>query len=248
MSNKLSYNVVIVGCARNIRKHLLNTRQKLEMISSLFNSATIIIYENDSTDNTLNLLRIWEKEHFIQLITEKNIRGRRTEILAHGRNLLYKKAMTLNFDLLIVVDLDDIINGLTKEGILSCFKTDINWAAIGGNSINNYYDLWALRTYDDWMPFDCWYSYHIEKKDINYSVNNRFKNIPTSTPPIKVESCFNGICIYKRKYLDNCSYGNGKYPELNNKKIIEKCEHVEFNNCILKNGGEIYINPKMIVS
>ena len=109
----IPYDVIIVGCARNIESHLSNTKDKLKMIKSLFKSSKIIIYENDSTDKTLDILSEWNKDDFIQLITEKDVKGIRTERLAYARNLLYNEAMKHNFDLLIVIDLDNVINELT---------------------------------------------------------------------------------------------------------------------------------------
>ncbi len=247
-NNILPYDVVVVGCARNIAQYLPKTKTKLNMFNKLFKKTNIIIYENDSTDQTLEILKEWEKENFIELITEKNVPGKRTERLAHGRNILYKKAMTMKFDLFIVIDLDNIIDKLDEEGILSCFNMKEDWGAVGGNFINYYYDIWALRTFDDWMPFDFEYCKHIEKKGIDYCQNSRIRTIPPNHPPIKVKSCFGGLVIYKRQFLDNCSYGTGKYPNLNNGQVIEDCEHIVFNECVSKNGANFYINPKMIVS
>jgi hypothetical protein len=236
----LNYDIIIVGCARNIEQYLDNTLKKINMIKSLFKSTKVFIYENDSTDKTLKILQDWENKNIIKLITEKNVPGLRTERLAHGRNILYNEAMKYKFDLLIVIDIDIIIRDLNKEAILSCFDIKEDWAMLGGNQTNKYYDLWALRTYDDWMPFDCWECVKIHKKSKDYCVNSRYRQIKKDSKPIKVKSCFGGIVIYKRKYLDNCSYGNG----LLNKNEI--CEHVIFNEGILKNGGSIFINPKLI--
>jgi hypothetical protein len=240
----LDYDIIIVGCARNIEQYLNNTLAKINMLKELFKSTKVIIFENDSTDNTLNILKDWENKNIIKLITEKNVPGLRTERLAHARNTLYNEAMKHNFDLLIVMDLDNVIELLSEEGILSCFDIKEDWAMLGGNQLGNYYDVWALRTYDDWMPFDWVECYYIEKKSRYYCFLSRLINIPVNSNPIKVKSCFGGIGIYKKKYLDNCTYGNGLQGPKNNK--YEICEHVTFNECIIKNGGSIYINPKLI--
>ncbi len=243
-NNVLPYNVVIVGCARDIESYLSNTKQKLQMLKSLFKNTQIIIYENDSKDKTLDILKEWNDEKFIRLITEKNVRGSRTERLAYARNILYNEALKQNFDFLLVIDLDNVITDLSKEAILSCFNLKEDWAMVGANQKNNYYDIWALRTYDDWMNFDFLHCMNYEKKSSKYCLDGRSKHIPADDKPIQVKSCFGGTGIYKRKYLNDCSYGSGLQTIRGD--TLEICEHVDFNNCIIKNGGKIYINPKFI--
>jgi hypothetical protein len=243
---QLPYDVVIVGCARDIEAHLPNTKQKLEMVKSLFRSSKIIIYENDSKDKTLELLSTWNNENFIKLITEKDVKGIRTERLAYARNLLYKEAMKHNFDLLIVIDLDNVINDLTPESILSCFNKELidDWAMLGANQTGNYYDMFALKTYDNWMDIDLMKCRHIDNLPEHFCLTDRYKNIPKDDKPIQVKSCFGGTAIYKKKYLNNCDYGKGF--QMNGNEKIEFCEHVDFNEGVIKNGGKIYINPKFI--
>ena len=242
----LQYDVVIVGTAKDIEKYLPETKKKLKMIKSLFKSSKVIIYENDSNDKTLDILKEWEKEGFIQLITEKNVSGKRTQRLAHGRNILLKEAMKNNFDIYIVTDLDDIIKNLDSEGILSTFKMKEDWAMVGGNQKDRtYYDIWALRTFDEWLDFDFEYCRNVEKKDENYCFHSRLRNILPDAEPIQVKSCFGGIGIYKKSFLENCNYGNGLRD---NTIDVEECEHVKLNEGIIRNGGKIYINPKMITS
>ena len=66
----LPYDVVVVGCARDIMKYLPTTKINLQMLKNLFKSCKIIVYENDSKDNTLDILKQWANEDFIQLITQ----------------------------------------------------------------------------------------------------------------------------------------------------------------------------------
>jgi len=242
--NQLS-SAVIVGAARDIEKFIPDSFEKMEMIASLFKQSKIIIYENDSKDNTLEQLIQWQNNNNnVEIITEKNVPGNRTQRLAHARNTLLEKALTYNYDYLIVIDTDNANLYLTKEAILSSFNNDDkfpNWACIGANQLDHYYDMWALRTYDDWMPFD-----HIiciaNTQDDNYCRASRIRKIDQNADPIKVKSCFGGLVIYKTKYIQNSRY-EGMTP--NNE---ETCEHVSFNLSILDNNKDvaIYINPKMI--
>lgn len=248
--SKLS-SVTIVGTAKNIEKYLPNTLKKLEMIARLFNEHQIIIYENDSKDNTLNFLQEWKNnsgdEYKIKIISERNIVGKRTHVLSYARNVLLKEALKNNHEYLIVIDLDDVISDLDEKGILSSFdyNNKIDWAGIGGNQ-NIYYDIWALRTKDDWLKFD-WMDCYNETNDYDNCCISRHKEIDPNEDIIEVDSCFGGVMIYKTKYLqDSFYYGGGGDDEDEDKEF---CEHVNFNNVIrIKNNGRIFINPRMITT
>lgn len=236
--DKVENSAVIVGTARDIEKFLKNTIKKLEMISEIFQKYQIIIYENDSKDNTLNILNNWKNNNKnIEIISEKNVSGLRTQRLAYGRNILLKKALKLNYDYLIVIDLDDVNQNLTKDSILSSLNNKNEWAVMCANQ-KKYYDLYALRTYDDWLPFDCWDCMKI-KSDREFCINSRNKNLPKDRL-INVKSCFGGLAIYKMKYINKCVYYGGEGD-------TEVCEHVSFNECINNYyNGKIYINTNMI--
>lgn len=231
---------VIIGTARDIEKYLPKTFEKIQMIRDCFIKSHVIIYENDSKDKTLELLKNWAKETpNVEIITEKNVPGLRTHRLAHGRTIVMNKAIELNPEYVIVMDLDDVNEDLTKDGFMSSFNyPDLDWAVMTANQSKKYYDPVALRTYDDWMPFDPW-KCKKETGDDYECETKRFKHIPVETPPILVKSAFAGLGIYKRKYLDGCVYDGGKDSQ-------EICEHVSFNEAITNKGGKIYINPKMI--
>ena len=245
-NHELLSSATIVGTAKNIEKYLPSTIKKLEMIANLFFQHQIIIYENDSTDKTLSILKAWkssrEDKYDIKIISETNIKGRRTHVLSYARNLLLKEALKYEYEYLIVVDLDDVITDLDENGILSSFELNdkVDWAGIGGNQ-NIYYDIWALRTKDDWLKFD-WMECFTKSKDYNHCCISRHREIHPDNEMIEVDSCFGGIMIYKTKYIQDSRYYGGE----RNKEV---CEHVNFNNGIrMKNNGRLFINPKMITS
>ena len=219
----------------------------MEKIGNIFKSYTIIVYENDSIDKTSDILIKWsDKNSNVHIITEKNVKGNRTVRLAHGRNSVLDKISKLNLnpDIYVVVDMDDKMISNYKN-IYYCFDNSINddWVVIGGNSggaFNFYYDYWALRTYDNWIPYD-----HML---FNYSNYNKY--ILKNTQPIKVKSCFNGIGIYKYPYIKDSRYRGSYTTEFNGKyRGRDICEHVPFHLDILEKNKDksIYINPKLII-
>jgi glycosyltransferase involved in cell wall biosynthesis len=72
-----NYKVVIVGCTKNNQKYIRSNLLKLVQIGSQFKDYNIIIYENDSMDNTLQQLQEFKSEN-------KNFEFRKT-------NNLFKK-------------------------------------------------------------------------------------------------------------------------------------------------------------
>ena len=236
---KLS-SVVIIGTARNIDKYLAVTINKIKTIMGLFSESYVIIYENDSTDRTLEILHKFQASTpNVRIISEKNVPGLRTQRLSYGRNLLMNEALKMKTEYIVIMDLDDVNSKLTATSFLTSFEyKDLDWAVMTANQNDKYYDLWALLTYDNWMPFDCW---ECTKHDtVDNCVNSRFKKIGTDNELILVKSAFGGLGIYKTKYLKpTYKYDGGSGTQ-------ELCEHVTFNKAITKDGGKIYINPKMI--
>jgi hypothetical protein len=242
-------SATIVGTARDIQKYLYYTIKKIEMISSLFGNINIIVYENDSIDDTLDILNKWKNnsKYNIKIISEKNLPGKRTQRLSYARNILLNEALKLNNEYFIVMDLDDVNSLLTKKRFVSSFLYNNDWSCLCANQKYNYYDLWALRTKDDWLNYDCWDCIKNKKesgkeydKEYEKCVGSKFKNLKPQKDLLEVNSCFGGLAIYKTKYIKNCKYYGGEGDK-------EVCEHVNFNKEIIeKNKGKIFINTNMI--
>ena len=210
-------------------KKKINEMYKLKKLKLL----KIIIYENDSYDDTLKKLKLWKNNDLV-IITEKNIhKGGRIENISYGRNKLLKyiKNKKYNPDYLIMIDTDDVIQYFSPKLLDNIPLIKEDWAMLGGNSYI-YYDLFAFRLgkkYNDELDY------------LKVGKNNKFKNyyfkIPLSSKLIQVESCFNGIGIYKYNIIKDLKYkGNDRL-----------CEHVFLHKSILKNNGKIFIYPKLIM-
>jgi len=234
ISKTINKNVAIVGSAKNIQNFVDKSIKKLVKIGSFFKDYRIVIHENDSRDNTVNRLQQQaRKNKKITIITEKGVKGNRTQMLAHSRNALLKKVDDLDFapDYYIVMDLDDK-SILSPYTILTCFDDKFinqDWVMCGGNNSGVYYDVWALRC-NGWLTQD--YTKMSNKSGV-------WRNIPQHSKPVQVTSCFNGIGIYKYDLIRGCKY-NGDVT----------CEHVSFHDSIMKKnkGYNMYINPKMLVA
>ena len=242
INNIFNLNVIITGVCRNISQFIFNSFHKFVYLTLYFKNTKIIIYENDSTDDTLEQLNKF-KNIFnnieIIILSEKNITGTLTQRISHARNSILNYISTKNLkpDYIINIDMDDILLEFKCDSILQPFKDNLNWSMVGGNS-EIYYDMWALRTLNN--PYkDFWDGKKLDNKyiiPINTILESYFK-IDKESSPIKVHSCFNGIGIYKYNHIIECFY-NGD----------NTCEHIHFHqNMIDKHNANLYIYPKLIV-
>ena len=144
---------------------------------------------------------------------------------------------------LLVIDLDDILNiqNNFQEQLNSCFLRN-DWDCIASNRLGEYYDIWALRSYELGIDFDCWEmanKYGITKltsrgfqkiRDRKNYVDKFMVNIPQNSKWIICQSAFGGMALYKTSAIKSKKYNGDK-----------TCEHVELNKDL-----RIYINPKFI--
>jgi glycosyltransferase involved in cell wall biosynthesis len=209
-------------------------------MAPLFETFKMLIYENDSTDNTVEILEQFKQTHpFFDYISE-NLQTRvKTLALAHGRNTLLKYIQ--GFEYMIMVDLDDVIATFKPSQIKYLFE-HTEWDALFANCLGKYYDIWALRIErDKWtqlcpfqvIDYDCWEA--VQKYRTRQVVSQHQISIPVSTPLIPVNSAFGGFGIYKVDKI------NGRYNGFDGRI---RCEHVEFH----KGMKRLFICPKFLVN
>jgi len=268
-----NYKVVIAGCTKNSGNYIYQHLLKIVKIGQLFNEYQIIIYENDSTDNTVeelekiklqnsnNFTYIQEFQVLENYIKYKNIHIR-SQIISHGRNRLLKEINQKynDYDFMIMVDLDNVLEYFKPETIGNIFKYNISKCdVLTANCINRYYDIWALRISNQvwkseihgkiWhkpINHDCWYE-TVDNINPSQCVKNYQKIIPINTPLIETESSFGGLGIYKISILKNCKYDSFFYDD-NGNVLRGQCEHVSFSKNIKNNGGRIFICPSLLVN
>jgi len=262
-----SYNVIIYGTIRDIEDHFIKSFKNIDLLCNFFNNAYIIIFENDSKDETRNLLTKWGSSSngnvVKHVILENNLNAQyplRAHRLAYCRNrilnYIFENKLNESYQYAIHCDLDDRFWSLDYESICNCFQYDTNcWDAMF--PINNnytYYDFWALRCNESWFQkniFCC----EIE----NNEKCNEFENhvgefssflLSNKNTLIQVHSAFNGIGIYKLSSLYNCRY-NADYMcgKCNGQKIgcYEDNDHIGLHKSMIANNCKLYINTKMML-
>ena len=245
--------IVIASIARNVASTFKSDYERITASFSDFQIVNWIVIESNSTDDSIKVLDRFSKlsTNIINISMRSEFNGKhlRTQELAKARNkyleIFRRLCIKNDIEYLVVCDLNNLNNKLTKNAIQSCWENR-NWAAVTANQAGPYYDVWALR-HKYWNNYDCWERYEELKKLYNKSrlalwesVYSRMINIPSNSNWIKVDSAFGGIAVYKTKYINGC-----KYVGITSKGK-QVCEHVSFNEGIIKNNGSIYINPKLI--
>ena len=255
-------NIIIYGTIRDIEKHFLNSFSNIEILTHYFNSAYIIILENDSKDNTRNLLIEWH-----QTIHSPNIKKQillldhldekyplRAHRLAYFRNIILDNISKINennnYQYAFHCDLDDRFWCIDFDSICNCFQYDLNeWEMMSCINKNfSYYDWWALRCENTWFNkniFSC------EANNVSYeSKVGEFCDFLKQNQLISVNSAFNGLGIYKLSAIKSCYYSADYYCnkcDNKNRGCMEDNDHIGFHRQIRENNGRLFINTKLII-
>ena len=243
------YNVIFGGTVRDSEKYIKENLDNIEKCGKLFNSFKVVIYENDSKDNTRKLLNDNKKDNYIYLFEDNITEPLRTVRLANGRNKVLNKIRELNKDnkyqYMIIVDLDDrTVSGNFINTIYTNFLYD-DWDVLTGNQSDQYYDLWALRMIN-FLDYDCIKAMYsdMSKQLPGYQTHiiDKMKHYEPGQL-LDVKSAFGGIAIYKLNSIpDTCKYIG------NNDDGSEISEHVPFNQCLKDNNKKIYINTSFLTN
>jgi hypothetical protein len=245
--------IVICGLGRNIETNISNIRQKTEFIGEQFEDYKIVCFENDSEDDSRNLLKKWVKEnnkvHLLKCEPDpdcklKKKKGYELGSLSKNRidNMIYYREQYMtyvknnlsDYDYMMVIDFD-LDGNQCMDGLFHTIALEDKWDAVFINGkislfgtfgiLTAAYDALAFVSINDKVSRKS-STYTITKKFIEQNINtNGYKLIP-------VKSAFNGYGLYKIKSIINCSY-NGN----------EACEHINLANCMINNGCKLYINP-----
>jgi hypothetical protein len=256
-----SSSVSICSIVRDCDRNLLRNISRVESLRNLFRESEVIIFENDSKDNTLGTLKDWQNSSrniivFSEKYNEQTIPlkkngttnpyfsiSRIRKMVAY-RNKYMSILNTGSFirDYVIVIDLD--IAEFKIEGVIHSFGVKTSWDCITANGYSlssrfkhQYHDSYALIEYG--KISDTQTESSIEEN------RRKFSFLKKGMPLLQVDSAYGGMAIYKWSSIKGLQY----YFLLNDDPKVEcKSEHVGLHNSMKKNGsGQIFINPSMIV-
>ena len=253
-------NIIIYGTVRDIEIYFMESFTNLDILADFFNNVTIIIFENDSKDNTRKMLQSWKStetskvnKHLILESGVDVIYPLRATRLAYCRNKILQYIFENNLDsyheYAFHCDLDNRFWCVDYKSICNSFQYDLNsWdvmTSIGKNK--TYYDYWALRINDSWFNKNI-FSCEAENIDFTTKKDEFIQLLKGTNALLKTNSSFNGLGIYKLSKLKTCRYdASYKCNKCFNKNrgCFEDNDHIGLHNAIVANGGNIFINTKM---
>lgn len=234
--------VAITGLARNLGSVLPLTIQRVDALARCFADHRVIVFENDSTDDTRDLLRRWQGANGrVKVVCEDlhdpvNPTTRcpaRAERMAQYRRRCQERVLATcgKFNFTIIIDLD-ILGGWSIDGIANTFGHD-GWDFVGANGLVvrrrglamnhvQQYDTWALRFDPDLTPLST-----VAAAGLVYG---------RGEPLVRVTSCFGGVGVYR---MD--AYAAGRYD-------TDDLEHATFHRSMIVAGHHrLFLNPSQLV-
>ena len=236
------HQTVFVGISRDNADEILNVMNHIEYIGEQFKDYKVVIFENDSTDNTKVILDYWATVNpKVKIISENYNTKKRPSIkfMADIRNKYLnaiKNDEYSSFDIVIPIDMD-MNYGVDLRGLQHSFSKIEEWDVVCSNGIYNsagkMWDTFAFRTQEfaltpsEYRNGSYWNDY-LPSIEQTYSPNSDL---------VPVHSCFGGLAIYKRINFSDCFYDS----------VEEDCEHVVLHKCMRsKHNARIVINPAQI--
>lgn len=263
--------IVFAGCARNCSAFIPAVRRNVERMAGLFRDSAVVIFENDSDDATKQLLHEWKATcsnvNLLLMDGICKIEPVRTRRLEFARNTLIEYVRSRHlaaFDLLILIDLDDVnareLDLGQFERALEFIRNTPHAAAVFANQLGTYYDMWALR-HPTRCPGDVWEAVFDEVMAKGCTDEEAFASrfecrIPSLDPhsdALEVDSAFGGLGIYRLDFVVP-----NPNPYLGYKvKLVDRdgspnlvrwqtCEHVHFHRGLRSLGGKLFILPWLI--
>ncbi len=234
--------IVLAGLARNVAAVLPATMLRMELLGRTFADYRIVIFENDSIDQTVPLLVEWAASNSrVEIVSEslgappsRPIRcSDRADRMAYYRRQCQTTIREKYSDAEYVGLIDtDVEGGWSPDGVASTFSQD-GWDFVGSNGLIYkrrgfqanaiaHYDAWAYRDDTNFTP--------LSTKYVNRLRHNR------GEPMVPLPSCFGGLGFYRMKAYLAGVYEGGDI------------EHVSFHRSMREQGYDrTFLNPDQIV-
>jgi hypothetical protein len=234
--------VAIAGLARNVAEVLPLTIRRIENLARCFADYRVVVFENDSRDNTKLLLARWARGNRRVLVTSEDLAdpvNPTTRCLDRAARMAFYRGRCQEtvldqcgrYDATILIDFD-VQGGFSIDGIASSFGYP-GWDFVGSNGLicrRAGLQMNALRQYDTWaLRFDAALT-PLSTMAAGGMVYDRGAAL------VPVTSCFGGLGIYA---MD--AYAAGRYG-------TDDLEHATFHRAMIAQGyPRLFLNPSQLV-
>ena len=263
-------NVAICGLVRDCEQNLGGLIPRVEKLGSAFGSYRVVVVENDSTDQTGQVVRKWSLQNprvetiqFCYLPTNHPVRrietgrdnsaggwfGReRIDRIAFARNrYLDAIAADPSLDYVIIIDLD--IRSFSLSGVAHSFGRAREWdiATANGKRYSKRHPL-RLSVYWDAYAYEPRSGFISGKQTLNQirSCQLDVAKELRDGQLLPARSAFGGLGIYRAKFL-----AGNRYTVLDNDDpdVPILCEHHALHRSISDAAGNVRlcINPRQTV-
>jgi len=203
----------ITGCVRNCGQHLPKVFENIKEIAELFDEYKVIVSYDESHDNTLTLLKQYQKTIPMEIIVnERPLSKVRAKNICDARNAIIdyiRKEDDDTYDYFIMMDFDDVCAIYMNTSNLETALERDDWDALSFYRYP-YYDIWALSI--EPYVFSCWHwgkTHFSESKPIvekmEKYVTEKLESM-NEDELLECQSAFNGFCIYRKDKFLNCKY------------------------------------------
>ena len=258
-------SILFCGICRNVGSRLERNILRIQYSSQFFKSHHTFIYENNSTDDTVEILQKYRSEtlsfvsdsrddeaYEAQLQSGKDpVHFNRCKVLANCRNEYLKFAQNSNYNIVCVIDLD-LWGGWSYNGLLHSigvlYDRPTNGAVTAYGVLADPYNRLPLEAIDPsrYIMYDC-FVFRPKGPEIaepkQRTCRFNFINQKPGSNPVFVNSNFNGFGLYRRESLNNLSYGVKLWDEYS-----VDADHVVLHRDMRNNGWDVIFNPSMLVS
>jgi hypothetical protein len=249
----LDKTLAVTALARNCAPALRRNIPKIERLCSYFASSIVVVVENDSVDNTREMLCSWVRnaENVVILdgkeATGKNKAARdsakqynpsggfeRIERMAVLRNTYmdYLSRLEMTIDFLVVIDID--IDDFSESSIIDVMRSaPRDWTALFANGVKYFHFLGKkikTRYYDDYaiVPYSDEAVPRVEMSFDELKKNReKLEKALKKHKFVKCLSAFGGIGVYRYQYMKDLRYTAGSNSR--NRRFEAVCEHISVN-------------------
>lgn len=255
-------SIIVCSIVRNAERGLRRNIPVVKELCKRFGDYKVVVYENDSTDGTKELLQVWmdeDKENVFCLMSDgvsapvipsassvscnPFFSRKRIAKMAFLRNqyLEFVEQQTWKADYLMVVDLD--VAQLYFDGILPSFSSDApEWDAVTAFGYSTspklkrrYHDTYALTEWGD--------EKEPQTEQKIKSLADKYGCLTPHDEWVRVFSAFGGLAIYRFEAIQGLRYQ--ALPNDDN-RVEVRCEHYSLYKQMVERGfRRFYVIPAM---